>query len=640
MLIHGKLVRLTRPQDEGNGYAMFWLLVTEDIECNEKHQVLCRGVIPMAIPGIPLELEVVQTNGYVYDIQKSKIYSDTRESSLFFLQDIKGVSAKTANMLLDKLDGNIMKLLDMNVDEFFKHIKRSKVYRDALMEKLRSINLIQSTYEELLSCGLEYNQISRLQTMYEGDAVGALKKDPYLAGERVGMDFVKKDFLARHYGLARLSVSRMKSAAIEVLRINESKGNTRITIEGYIDAFNELLSRSAWPWIVSPVYLFAVINTMPEIMIKDGYLCFKRRYLQEYDIYKHLNRIKDIPKDLGISLNDVMMMEKEKGFRYLDSQRRLFFSMNTNNVILMPGKPGTGKTTTISGAIRLYKEKCPDAKVCMCAPTARASQVMKESSGYPASTIHSLLKLVPYGNDFLGKNENDQLECDLLIVDEMSMVDTEIFYLLLRALPNGCQIILCGYPDQIESVGCGSIFRDLLNSQIFCTVTLNQFMRQDAQSSIVRNCKKILEGDPNLDVDEQFFIGRYASDEEAERALLYYYPKDEECMEHQILSTTKQGKIGTDLLNRTLEGPADAGCLIYHDYVYRVGDKVIFINNNYKAGYCNGDVGVIAEIHNGMTVNLGEDTVELGEYELDEILPAEVITVHKSQGGENITMFM
>lgn len=86
-------------------------------------------------------------------------------------------------------------------------------------------------------------------------------------------------------------------------------------------------------------------------------------------------------------------------------------------------------------------------------------------------------------------------------------------------------------------------------------------------------------------------------------------------------------------MNRTLEGPADAGCLIYHDYVYRVGDKVIFINNNYKAGYCNGDVGVIAEIHNGMTVNLGEDTVELGEYELDEILPAEVITVHKSQGG-------
>lgn len=634
MLIHGKLIRLTRPQDEGNGYAMFWFLVTEDIECNEKHQVLCRGIIPMAIPGIPLELGVVQANGYVYDIQKSKIYSDTRESSLFFLQDIKGVSAKTANMLLYKLDGNIMKLLDMNADEFFKHIKRSKVYRDALMEKLRSINLTQSTYEELLSCGLEYSQISRLQTMYEGDAVNALKKDPYLAGERVGMDFVKKDFLARHYGLARLSVSRMKSAAIEVLRINESKGNTRITIEGYIDTFNELLSRSAWPWIVSPVYLFAVINTMPEIMIKDSYLCFKRRYLQEYDIYKHLNRIKDIPKDLGITLNDVMMMEKEKGFRYLDSQRRLFSSMNTNNVILMPGKPGTGKTTTISGAIRLYKEKCPDAKVCMCAPTARASQVMKESSGYPASTIHSLLKLVPYGNDFLGKNENDQLECDLLIVDEMSMVDTEIFYLLLRALPNGCQIILCGDPDQIESVGCGSIFRDLLNSQIFCTVTLNQFMRQDAQSSIVRNCKKILEGDPNLDVDEQFFIGRYASDEEAERALLYYYPKDEECMKHQILSTTKQGKVGTDLLNRTLEGSADAGCLIYHDYVYRVGDKVIFINNNYKAGYCNGDVGVIAEIHNGMTINLGEDTVELGEYELDEILPAEVITVHKSQGGE------
>lgn len=229
---------------------------------------------------------------------------------------------------------------------------------------------------------------------------------------------------------------------------------------------------------------------------------------------------------------------------------------------------------------------------------------------------------------------NDQLECDLLIVDEMSMVDTEIFYLLLRAIPNGCQIILCGDPDQIESVGCGSVFRDLLNSNTFCTVTLNQFMRQDAQSSIVQNCKKILEGDPDLIADEQFFIGRYESDEAAKRALLYYYPKDEDCMKHQILSTTKQGKVGTEVLNRTLEDPADADSLIYHDYVYRAGDKVVFVSNNYKAGYCNGDVGVITEIHNGMTISLGDETVSLGEYDLDEILPADVITVHKSQGGE------
>lgn len=188
--------------------------------------------------------------------------------------------------------------------------------------------------------------------------------------------------------------------------------------------------------------------------------------------------------------------------------------------------------------------------------------------------------------------------------------------------------ILCGDPDQIERVGCGSVFRDLLNSNTFCTVTLNQFMRQDAQSSIVQNCKKILEGNPDLIADEQFFIGRYESDEAAKRALLYYYPKDEDCMKHQILSTTKQGKVGTEVLNRTLEGPADADSLIYHDYVYRAGDKVVFVSNNYKAGYCNGDVGVITEIHNGMTVSLGDETVSLGEYDLDEILPADVITVH------------
>ena len=96
-------------------------------------------------------------------------------------------------------------------------------------------------------------------------------------------------------------------------------------------------------------------------------------------------------------------------------------------------------------------------------------------------------------------------------------------------------------------------------------------------------------------------------------------------MKHQILSTTKQGKVGTEVLNRTLEAPADADSLIYHDYVYRAGDKVVFVSNNYKAGYCNGDVGVITEIHNGMTVSLGDETVSLGEYDLDEILPADVI---------------
>ena len=181
-----------------------------------------------------------------------------------------------------------------------------------------------------------------------------------------------------------------------------------------------------------------------------------------------------------------MMMEKEKGFRYLDTQRRLFSSMNKNNVILMPGKPGTGKTTTISGAIRLYKEKNPKAKVCMCAPTARASQVMKESSGYPASTIHSLLKLIPYGNDYLGKNENDQLECDLLIVDEMSMVDISLMHSLLRAVNVGTRLILVGDVDQLPSVGPGNVLRDIIESGSFNVVKLTHIFRQAAQSDIDR----------------------------------------------------------------------------------------------------------------------------------------------------------
>ena len=594
-MIHGKALRLLKPRDEATGYSIFVYLPEEQgLHCNSRSEIICAGKLPLFSPGIPLELEVEWKHDCFYHVAASRICTSRKAYSLFFLDKIKGISADTANRILEGLDNDIRKLLELDDPEgYLAKIPGAKRFAGPLLEQLGYISATEGLFFELSSLGIEFIQIDQLVKVYRADARECLKQDTYDVCSCIGIPFLQADYLARYFEKGRMDVDRMRAIVWELVRRYEEAGHTRIRIKDMITEFYRLLKRSPWPWVISPVYLFCIMQGMPEIRIDGIWIARNKRFQQEKEIAKNLSRICSASQVRDISENDIEAMEADLDIRFLDSQKELFRAMGKNKLILLTGGPGTGKTTDIKGAIRLCLMADPKARIGLCAPTARAAQAMKAASGHPASTIHSMVGITPHS----ACEGHQELPYDLLIVDEMSMVDTEIFYHLLRSVKTGCQVILCGDPDQLESVGCGAVFRDLLECGKYFTVKLWQIMRQEEESGIVENCRRIKQGRTDLVVDQTCRIYRCGTEEEAVQLLLPMYDKNTDWSKQQILSTTKTGMLGIVSLNRRFEMAEDGQeCYRYRGFDYKRGDKVVFVVNNYKAGYCNGDIGKIEDI--------------------------------------------
>lgn len=638
MWIHGKVVRLLRPRDEATGYSVFLYLPEEQQinSCNSRSEIICFGKVPMIAPGMPLELEVEEKKN-TFKVISSKICTFRKAYSLYFLKDIKGISSVTANRILEGLDNDIGKLLEMeNPVGYLETLPGSKRYIVALMERMEYLKNTQEAFISLSSLGLEFTQIDRLVDIYKNNLLKKIRTDTYAVCSRIGIDFLRCDYLAKYFGKKRMDVDRIQSIGWELLLRNENKGNTRISVSGYIQNFYKLLESSPWPWYISPVYLFCVIQKISSIRIKDGWISLKTRHRQEEEIAKNIFRIYSSPYHARINANEqeIQNLEEKLGITFLPSQKELYHVMSRESLILLTGGPGTGKTTIIRGAINIFQSSFPDAKIGLCAPTARAAQIAKEKSGFPASTIHRLAEIHLYLSE---KEEPQMLDYDMIIVDEMSMVDTFTFYRLLKVVKTGCLLILCGDPDQLESVGCGAVFRDLLQCGYFPVVQLNDVIRQEAGSTIMKNYRKIKYGDSDLEQDSSFQILHFDSAEAAAACLKQLFKKEDGWMKQQILSTTNKGPLGTEALNRLLgESDKKQECLCYRGYEYKVGDKVVFTVNNYKEGYCNGDIGIISGVTDeGIVVSLDGVNICLILKQMDDILPGFVLTIHKAQGAES-----
>ena len=634
MLLHGKVIRILLPRDEADGFTIFSYIPEELVESDGRNQIVCEGKLPLVAPEMPLELEVDHKKGNRYLLKSSRICTSRKSYSLYYLNTVKGISGKTANRILSGLDGDIGNLKTMEDPEgYLKKIPGSSRFMAPLLEQMRYITQMEELFMELSQFGLEFIEIDKLLRKYKGDALEKVRENPYRLCRELKIGFVRADYMARYYKGSMYAPERLKAAAWELIRANEERGNTRIRIKELIRLYNRLLKQSAWPWAVSPVYLFAVMHTMLEIRIEDGYVSYNLRYNQEREIARNILRLDSTAPGQLVSEEQISDLESAMGIEYLDSQKELFRAMGSHNVILLCGKPGTGKTTIIQGAIHLFHALYPDRKVSLCAPTARAAQVLKDATGHPASTIHVLANITPGSglNDY-----GEKLGCGLLVVDEMSMVDVETFYYLAKAVDTGCQVILSGDPDQLESVGCGSVFRDLLESGKFCRVNLSYVLRQDQGSSIIRNCANILSGDSDLIMDDSFRCIHFQTEEEAAKTVGLLCKGNKPIGKEQVLSTTKVGRIGTNMLNQELEKAAPGQeCIRFHGFDFKVGDKVVFSINNYAMGYCNGDIGMVKSIGvSHIEVQLADQLLRLDKRFMEDILPAKVMKIHKSQGSE------
>jgi len=340
-------------------------------------------------------------------------------------------------------------------------------------------------------------------------------------------------------------------------------------------------------------------------------------------------------------------VEEVTGLGYSSEQREALRKALEHKVLILTGGPGTGKTSTVCGLIRLFEAL--GLEVALASPTGRAAKRLEEATDRPAQTLHRLLEYSPQWG--FQRGEHFPLEADVVIVDEASMIDLFLLYALVRALRPEARLVLVGDADQLPSVGPGRVLWDLIDSGKIPTIKLTEIFRQAKESLIVQNAHRINRGEfPHLpgDPEGDFLFVEAEGPQEAAQLVeelvcswlperYGYHPLDE----IQVLSPMYRGEAGVEALNQALQArlnPNPAQALAYGSRRFRLGDKVMQVRNDYEKEVFNGDIGRIVEVDpEEFTLEVrypGRGRVFYAQEELDELVPAYAITVHKSQGSE------
>ncbi len=499
-----------------------------------------------------------------------------------------------------------------------------------------------------------------------------VKENPYKLAEDVnGIGFKLADEIAARVGIGTDSDYRMKAGILYVLLQASGEGHVYLPEEVLAARTSELLGVD-----VRGIEHHIIDLAMDKkIMLRESE-GIKQVYAASL-FYMELNSAKmlcdlNIKYDLPLTEIESKLLTVEKQFQIeLDEmQRTAVIEAVKNGLLVVTGGPGTGKTTTINAIIRFFETEGMD--ILLAAPTGRAAKRMTETTGYEARTIHRLLEISKMSGDIDNKliferNEGNPLETDVIIIDEMSMVDIGLMHALLRAVMVGTRLILVGDVNQLPSVGPGNVLKDIINSHHFNVVKLTKIFRQAAESDIIVNAHKINAGEPiKLDNKSKDFFLLKRNDVTVIIQTVVALVRDKmpkyvnaTAFDIQVLTPMRKGELGVERLNHILQQflnpPSDEKKeKEYHNCIFREGDKVMQIKNNYQlaweikspygfttengAGIFNGDMGIIREINlfaEQVTVEFDEGRrVEYTFGQLEELELAYAITIHKSQGSE------
>lgn len=490
-----------------------------------------------------------------------------------------------------------------------------------------------------------------------------VQSNPYiLCGDSIELDFRKADAIAHDMRIERNADKRVIAGMQYILKMNTTLGHSCLPL-------STLLSKTTVALNVSESDFYSSYNVALEENELFEYIKNEREYVYLPDYYFaeqfiadriHILRDFSSPEDFDFGAM-IDIEEEEHGIKYEKLQRQAITSAISKGLMIMTGGPGTGKTTTLNAIISIFEKQ--GYNVLLAAPTGRAAKRMSDLTGYEAKTIHRLLEVeFDMGGKLKFKhNENNPLECDVLIVDEMSMVDVLLFESLLRAVRLGCKLIMVGDSDQLPSVGPGNLLRDIIDSKTITVIELKEIFRQARESCIVTNAHKIVSGEyPDLtQKNNDFFFFKREDFDKAVKLVVdlaktrlpnayNYSPTDD----IQILTPSRKGILGTVELNKVLQqelNPPDKSKPEHKGYVYtyRVGDKVMQTKNNYDivwrkddeqgTGIFNGDIGKIVNINKATMTAVLEFDGRVASYPFDLLSQVELayaITVHKSQGCE------
>lgn len=654
-ILRGAIERITF-RNEQNGYTVAKLRP----DAGKRPPVTVVGSLPEVHPGQTISLSGWWTDNAKYGrqfkvINYQTVYPATVEGVRRYLGSglIKGIGPVTARRIVDHFGPDALSVIENSPERLTEVEGIGPKRTEMIITAWQQQKEIKEVMLFLQSHGVGTAYAIKIYKQYRNEAIKAIKENPYrLAADIWGIGFRTADKIAKSLGMAEDAPQRVEAGVRYVLSQAAEEGYVYLPRE-------ELVDRSDRFFQVAPNLVEQAIVSLEgrgEVIVEEDRVYLPALYFSERGIAKRLTALlSSEPGKLDLGIQDL-----EKGMADLERSRGIIFSKDqkkgigkalTSKVLVLTGGPGTGKTTTTIGIIEFFEHM--GAKVSLAAPTGRAAKRLAETTGRPAKTIHRLLEFSPKEWRFK-RDQAYPLRVDVVIVDEASMIDLPLMHSLLKAVPPSATLILVGDVDQLPSVGPGDVLRDIIDSGAVEAVRLRKIFRQAMESAIVISAHRVNRGIfPRINnrPGTDFFFSEQPDPEKIAQTIRrlcstrlprrYGYHPIEDI---QVLSPMYRGLSGADNLNRVLQeslNPDGQECR-RSGRVFRVGDKVMQIRNNYEKLVFNGDIGRITAIDlEEQTVTVLYDFPVLYDFsELDEIVLAYAVTVHKSQGSEYKAVIM
>ena len=570
---------------------------------------------------------------------------------------IKGIGKKFAHEIVLRFGLETFNV----IQNFPARLKEIKGFGDRRIERatkfLASQSLERDVMVFLAGFGITYVFVKKIIKAFGANSVKCVRENPYCLIEKIdGISFAKADEIAKHMGYADDDPRRLQSGISFVMNQLIKEGHVYILHKNLIKEAETILNADT-----------EKVEAAITARLRSGHLVEEgmRVYLPEYydaecfcakriiSLGSNNAFFSSTYDDESIVRQTTEYIRQTKGMTYDNVQVDAIRQALRSRFMILTGGPGTGKTTVLMGILHALEQK--EYTIAVCAPTGRAAKRAKESTGYDAKTIHRTLEFSPESGGFQ-RNEFNYLEEDVIVVDESSMVDILLFHSLLKAISSYKRLILVGDVDQLPSVGAGNVLKDLIDSGFVPVVRLTTIHRQEDGSRIPWNAQRVIQGSmPNLDNrgSKDFFFISHTEEQHvvndivtmvSDRLPKAFHIKP---VDIQVLCPMRQrGLTGCSNLNKCIQEKVNpkGEFLSYGDTLFRKGDRVMQMKNNYDKGVFNGDVGIIHEVSEELgylTVDYPDSPiVKYEESDLDELQLSYASTIHKSQGSEYGTVII
>jgi len=658
--LRGQIERITYTNEE-NSYTVVKVKVY-----GRKDLVTVIGNIVNPTPGEIISMKGEWGNHPKYGEQFKVVFCQcTTPATVYGIEKylgsglVKGIGPVMAKRIVKKFKEETLNVIEKDIEQLAgidgigkKRIAMIKKAWDEQKE-IRSIMIF------LQSHGVSSGYSAKIYKQYGNESIKIVKENPYrLATDIFGIGFVTADKIAQKLGFAKDSELRAEAGILHVLHEMTDEGHVYYPYEPLIGKCKEILDIDR-EIIVKAIGTIAADKRIVIEDLNQNISEFKENHKAVYLVGYHIaeTNLSARLKTLIHTPQAIRKIDSEKAIEWVQEKLAIILAekqieavrcVTGNKVMIITGGPGTGKTTIINAIIRIFS--VIKIRIMLAAPTGRAAKRMMETTGHEAKTIHRLLEYSMKKGGFQ-KNADSPLDCDLLIIDEASMIDTLLMHHLLKAVPSNATFVLVGDVNQLPSVGAGNVLKDIIESKAVPAVELNEIFRQAKESSIIVNAHLINEGKiPNLrssqdKLDDFYFIEQ--EDPQKVMELIITLVKERipkrfgfnAIDDIQVLTPMHRGVVGASNLNMELQkamNPGDEGVNRF-GRLYRVNDKVMQISNNYDKEVYNGDIGRIISIDEEaqeIAVSIDDREIIYEYSELDELVHAYAVSIHKSQGSE------